>query len=333
MNKFTHQAPVIKVKKETHPDATSLSIVPLFGTTQVVVASSSWEDGELAVYIQPQSIVDTWKEEFTFLNKGDGEQFVRVKPVKLRGILSNGCLVKVPAELIGLVAEGDDLAEKLGITHWEPELEALSTGGNCVSGLSLSKYDIDGGAKLHKYFEDGELVFVEMKIHGSNVGVKYNPETSSFMVRTRKNWIEEFPKSEHWKAFHSLQEPILNFLKENPNLILYGESTGNVKGFRYGLEGGKIQLFAFDIYDTLMETFLDIKDRNDIFDKYGVVHPPLVGVFPHNYQFLERLTTKLSMPNVDHVMEGIVVRPMYERKNIKGERVIYKIISPEFNAN
>jgi RNA ligase (TIGR02306 family) len=164
MTKFTHQAPVVVVKKEKHPDAEKLSIVRLCdNTVQVVVNTDSWQDGELAVWIQPQSVVDCWKEPFTFLNKNDGVQEVRVKAVKLRGYLSDGCLVKVPDGLT--VKEGDDLSQVLGVKHWEPELH-LSSGGNFTSGESLSKYDIDSGVKLHKYFEDNELVWVEEKIHG-----------------------------------------------------------------------------------------------------------------------------------------------------------------------
>ena len=137
MTKFTHQAPVVRVLKEKHPEADKLSLVYLFDrSVQLVVNSDSWQDGELAIYLQPQSLVDCWKEPFTFLNKGDGEQWVRVKAMKLRGYVSNGCLVKIPSDLS--VSEGDDVAATLDIRHWEPELDSLTTGGQTVKGEHLS---------------------------------------------------------------------------------------------------------------------------------------------------------------------------------------------------
>lgn len=330
MKKFTHQAPVVVVKKEKHPDAEKLSIVRLCdNTVQVVVNTDSWQDGELAVWIQPQSIVDCWKEPFTFLNRNDGEQEVRVKAVKLRGYLSEGCLVKVPEELLPSVKEGDDLSQVFGVKHWEPEL-TLSSGGNFTSGESLSKYDIDSGVKLHKYFEDNELVWVEEKIHGENCRVYF--DGTKFKVGTRNNWVDESPKSNHWTCFHTLSEACKNFLRENTHFVLYGEATGNVKGFKYGLEGGKRAFYAFDIYDRNEERFLDIDEREKIFNTYNVLRPPFIGKFPHSFQELTLLAAgKSRVQNATNVMEGVVVRPLYERKSPKGERVIYKIISKEYN--
>lgn len=331
MTKFTHQAPVVVVKKEKHPDAEKLSIVRLFeGTVQVVVNTDSWQDGELAVWIQPQSVVDCWKEPFTFLNKGDGEQWVRVKAMKLRGYMSNGCLAKIPEGYT--VQEGADLAEVLDVRHWEPELESLTTGGQTVKGENLSKYDIDSGAKLHQSFMDGEDVAVFEKIHGTNFATKYNVDKQCFMVKTRNNWIEESPKSVHWKAFHSLNKETLEWLKNNPQYVLYGEATGDVKGFKYGLSNGRIQLFAFDIYDIEEDRFLDYDEQKKIYDKLNIVQPPFLGIHKHDYAELAKLAAgKSRVSGANHVMEGVVIRPMNERINHRGQRVIYKIISPEYN--
>lgn len=331
MTKFTHQAPVIRVLKEKHPEADKLSLVYLFDrSVQLVVNSDSWADGELAIYLQPQSLVDCWKEPFLFLNKGDGNQWVRVKAIKLRNYISNGCLAKIPADLN--VSEGDDVAATLDIRHWEPELESLSTGGNVVKGQHLSKYDIDSGAKLHRSFIDGEDVVVFEKLHGTNTAIKYDTNTQQFMVKTRNNWIERSPKSVHWKAFDSLNYDTRDWLRNNPQYVLYGEGVGDVKGFKYGLQGGAIQFFAFDIYDVEEERFLDYDESKKIYDAFNILQPPFMGIHKHNYTELLKLAAgKSNVSGANHVMEGVVVRPLAERMNHRGQRVIYKIISPEYN--
>lgn len=331
MTKFTHQAPVVRVFKEKHPEADKLSLMYLYDrSVQLVINSDSWQDGELAIYLQPQSLVDCWKEPFTFLNKGDGEQWVRVKAIKLRGYISNGCLAKIPDGYT--VQEGVDLAEALDVRHWEPELESLTTGGQTVKGENLSKYDIDSGAKLHQSFECGEDVWIEEKIHGANIAAKYDPDKQAFMVKTRNHWVERSPKSVHWRAFDSLSPQILEFLKNHPDYVLYGEATGDVKGYKYGLVNGAITFYAFDIYDTSEERFLDIDEREKIFTTNNVVRPPFIGIHKHDYAELTKLASgKSRVSGANHVMEGVVIRPMNERTNHRGQRVIYKIISPEYN--
>jgi len=51
----THVVEVVKIKKENHPNADSLSIVKVRGW-QCVVRTDDWEDGQLAAYIPPDSL-------------------------------------------------------------------------------------------------------------------------------------------------------------------------------------------------------------------------------------------------------------------------------------
>lgn len=169
-------------------------------------------------------------------------------------------------------------------------------------------------------------------VHNSNCRVYYDSKNTTFKVGTRNHWVEESFKSEHWACFHTLSEECKNFLRKNTNFVLYGEATGNVKGFKYGLEGGKRDFYAFDIYDRNEERFLDIDEREKMFNTYNVLRPPFIGKFPHSFQELTLLAAgKSRVQNATNVMEGVVVRPLYERKSPKGERVIYKIISKEYN--
>ena len=74
-----HSCDVVQVKLEEHPNADSLSIVRV-GGYQCIVRTEDWKDGDLAVYVPPDSVVpDT--EAFAFL--GDH------KRIKVRKLLAN----------------------------------------------------------------------------------------------------------------------------------------------------------------------------------------------------------------------------------------------------
>lgn len=118
----THRAEVVPVSLSKHPNADSLSIVYVYdGGFQVVVRTSDWEGKDRGVYIQPDSIVPDLPE-YAFLG---GKRRIKVK--RLRGEWSQGLLVPAPegAQI------GDDLAEAMSITHYEPPEPTASTGGEC----------------------------------------------------------------------------------------------------------------------------------------------------------------------------------------------------------
>lgn len=153
-----HTCDVIKIKLEPHPNADSLSLV-MVGDFQCAVRTSDWNNGDLAVYIPPDSVVPETKE-FEFLGKHR-----RIKARKLRGEWSVGLLIPAPddAEL------GDDLMEQLGIVHYEPTVSGhFTTGGDNVTPPPgfMPTYDVLNFRKYSRLFRDGEEVVVTEKLHG-----------------------------------------------------------------------------------------------------------------------------------------------------------------------
>src|SRR5262249_32544226 len=118
MRMSSHAVEVVRLDKfHPHPNADRLAIVDVFGH-QVCGDKDEVQPGAVAAYIPPDSVAPD-RPEFAFL---DGHRRIRAK--KLRGIISFGLLVKAP----GGAAPGDDVAERLGITHYEPPLR-LTSGG------------------------------------------------------------------------------------------------------------------------------------------------------------------------------------------------------------
>jgi len=124
MKKSTHRVDVVRLNPEKHPNADSLVIQCVYGY-QVCLRSSDWEGIELGAYIQPDSVVDTDRPEFSWLKgpnfrtaiEGD-TRYHRVCAMRLRGVVSYGLMVPAPAGAV----EGDDVSGILGVTRYQPTI-------------------------------------------------------------------------------------------------------------------------------------------------------------------------------------------------------------------
>lgn len=175
MEKSTHKAEVVVVKLLPCPNADSISIVNVFDGYPCVVRTSDWKDGDLAVYITPDSLVNTSRPEFSFLKK-ENKEWERITIRKFRGNISLGLLIPAPQGS----KEGDDVAEQLDIQHYEPPLIHIKRNGNMsLTGSMISfpndiyapVYDVDTLRRYRHVFEQNEPIFVTEKIHGC---IKYN---------------------------------------------------------------------------------------------------------------------------------------------------------------
>ncbi len=155
----THKCEVVKIELSEHPNADALSIVPVFGW-QCVVRTDEWNDGDLGVYVPPDSVVpDT--EEIKRLGGMSG----RIRAIRLRQVVSMGLLLHAPDG----AEEGDDLMEALGVTHYEPPLP-MSSGGEAERGPAgfFPHYDVENyrNSSYGSLISAGEDVVITEKIHG-----------------------------------------------------------------------------------------------------------------------------------------------------------------------
>jgi hypothetical protein len=142
----THEANVVRVGAILpHPNADKLEIT-MVGGYQVVIGKGSFTEGDLAVYIQPDSVVPQ-REPFKFIWQDhvgiDGvvpAKRRRITVKRLRKEYSEGLLMPVtdfPTELVcgilqkraslNMPLEGFDVAPLLGIEHYVPEEDPEST--------------------------------------------------------------------------------------------------------------------------------------------------------------------------------------------------------------
>lgn len=326
----THSAFVVRLPSfEKHPNADSLSLVRIFDGFVVCINHNQWTEGQLAVYIQPDSLVDVSRPEFEFLARPDGQNPVRITVKRLRGVYSQGLLIPAPAG----VNEGDDVAELLNISHYEPPMEG-GTSGNEHRGPptfgSVPKYDVDTFRKYARIFRDGEIVNVTEKLHGGNCRMVFCDE--EIYIGGRTVWMKEYPPTVYWQAFR--ENPNLEkFLIENPNLMLCGEVYGKVqKGFNYDAPAGTVKFRVFDIRKQDY-SFMDVDLVIELMSKYDIPMVPQLGNIPYSKEAIEALADGHSLLGNAPCREGVVVKPMIDRMDSSHAnigRVILKLVSNKY---
>lgn len=323
-----HEIPVIRIEEiKKHENADTLGIVQVFGWT-VCVRLTDFKAGDLMAYIPPDYMVNTERPEFSFL-KTEGRTKERIKVKKLRGIVSQGLPVAVPADS-GL-KEGDNAMEYFGIERYQPP-EPFSTGGedeSAPSGLYAPKYDMENYNRYRELFISGEPVIATEKVHGCSSRYVYSSKDGRMHCSSHTSWKREDEKNVWWKALY--KNPwIAEWCKQNPDILLYGEVFGQVQNLKYG--AGKTDFFfaAFDILDhDKWVDFAEARDRTK--NVAGFKWVPLAYQGPFDEAVLLAEAEKDSLwPNALHLREGIVVKPEKERTNPELGRVQLKIVSNRY---
>lgn len=316
MSLSTHRVEIVPVKLEPHPNADALSIVRVFDGYTCCVRTADWQGVGLAAYIPPDSVVPE-TDQFAFL---DGHRRIKVK--KLRGIVSMGLLVPAPP---GAVL-GDDVAELLGVTHYDPPLP-LSSGGEAIrppAGYRPS-YDVESLRRYAACFVPGEPVFVTEKIHGANGRFTYL-EGEGFYCGSRNEWKREEDGNLWWRALRE-SKGLREFLTACPGVTVYGEVFGQVQDLKYGTKKGDVRFAAFDI--LVGNEWVPAARAREWSEPFGL---PWVPTIANGIDFdLERILVLAEGPSLvlgaEHVREGCVVKPLTERTSPEIGRVQLKAVS------
>lgn len=299
-----HQVKVFILDKiEKHPNADSLGIVRV-GGFQCCVKLGDFNSGDHVAFIEPDSIVPV-TQQFAFLS---GHNHIKVR--KLRGVYSQGLLIKAPPKAI----EGDDVMELLGISHYEPP-EKLYTGGENVKGPSgfIPIYDVETFHKFPDVLTPGEYVRITEKRHGCNTRFVF--KDGEFFAGSHKTWKKQTDSSIFWKV--SVQNPwIPKWCFDHQGFVLYGETFGQVQDLKY--DAGQNQLFfeVFDIWNGREWEEVDspawenVEDCGTIYNQKVFVPLLYEGPFDKEKAF-ELAEGKSSTASC--IREGCVIRPMPER--------------------
>lgn len=247
----------------------------------VVGKKGEFKVDELVTYLEIDSWVPT--ELAPFLSKGkqpreyNGVKGERLKTVKLRGAISQGLLLPIPAEFNDPTqfTEGLDVTELLGIQKWEPPIPAQLRGK--IAGTFPSWLRKTDQERIQNCFRDVEPLFedrwaIEEKLDGSSMTVGYRkgefildkdgqpiPEETVICSRNLSLKLDDEGNTFVRVAKES---GVLDALKAyGRNLGISGELCGEgIQGNKYNIKGHK--WFVFDILDVDTGKYLGFTERN-----------------------------------------------------------------------
>lgn len=322
------------------PDADRIELATVEGF-QAVVGKGAYVPGAWVLYIPEQSILpENIIADLGLEGRLSGKAKNRVKPVRLRGCLSQGLLMPLPEW-----AEPDptaDYAEQLGITKWAPVVPA-HMAGTMVPAPDLMRWcEVENIRKLRMqdaetgaWFDplDGLTVSVTEKIHGTCFIATMTRDgdvmVASKGVAGRACSLLEDANNLYWRAYHAhgLADVLRDVLAEFPavqSASVYGEVYGHkVQDLGYGVPGGAFA--AFDVragHEWLSRDHLVAACAG----RCAVVPELYHGPYDHASVWALADGENVAGEPGAHVREGVVARPVPGRLH-GGERLIAKFVS------
>ena len=312
---------IVKIEQvEKHPDADTLSICKVYGGYPCIFRTGDYEEGDTAIYVPVDSIVNLEEERFSFLKNA------RIKAIRLRGVYSMGLLVP-NTEGFEL---GEDVTEKLGITRWQPKMSVQRRGNSQAEpdpGYMIH-YDLDGLLRYKDYFKDGEEVVMTEKLEGENARFLYHSGDERLYVASHGRYkkLDEDNPDQWWQT--AIRYELDQKLHLFPDIAVYGEIYGHNSKFPYGHNAkDDISLAVFDLLDVKTRQWYDYDDLVRVTKEIGL---PLVnelyrGPWKSSWtvdDLMEWADGPSTMPNTDHIREGMVVRPIVNRYEHCGRLVL-----------
>lgn len=369
MSKFT--VDVVQISSiENIENADSIELVGI-GEYRCVVRKGEFKPGDVVVYIPEASIVPQWLlEKLNLVGKLAGPEKNRVKAIKLRGVLSQGLVYpleknngeylltwfnrhtkefhKTPVRL------GEDVKDLLNVIKYEPPIPPNFGGDVYNAGTNLTvAYDIENFKKYPEVLQDGELVVITEKIHGTFCGVGLLPKNNAADHHYRHRFVvfskglgaqglcfkdnETNKKNvylrtlEKYNVFDRLLE-LEKYIEHTLPLFVLGEVYGkNIQDLNYNEDLG-FRIFDVAVGYRNQQRFMCWEDVCTLSERLNIKTVPELYRGPFDKTILRELTSgkeTISGKNV-HIREGVVVKPLVERFDFTLGRVILKSVSTDY---
>ena len=360
---------------EPHPNADAIEFAVVDGYRSIV-KKSEFKQGDLVAYIPEASVLPVWLlKTLNFwdfekdVGKLNGKEGNRVKAIKLRGQLSQGICYPVVQDgsgkgqvVVGIapgvyhdVSEGEDIAELLGVTKYEPPIPVEMAGEVFNAGQALTLgFDVENWKSYPGILQEGEDVVFTEKLHGTCTIVAVLPykdahpeafgEKNNILIFSKgigakglalknneKNKDNLYVRSTRALVarIDELQRTLVADL-EAPQFIL-GETFGpGVQDLSYGKEVG-FRVFAmakgyrgaqcYENWDCITGKHAT---------KFGFDTVPVLYRGPFSEAVMKEHTDGKTTLDAQHIREGIVMVSAVERYDVSIGRVCLKSVSSDY---
>jgi RNA ligase (TIGR02306 family) len=347
-----------------HPNADRLELAQVKGW-QCVVGKGAFKAGDVAIYFPVDSLLPADLEAKLFpptskikLTKS------RIRSIKIRSVMSQGMLVEGDAVDMPYIILGQDLTETLGVKKWEPpepEYQVQKnpkTGGKSQINPNFRKYtDIENIKNFPYTFQDGELVYISEKLHGTSSRYGYVPRwyKPTLLGRIRKTWdgiINSISGTTPFDYVYGSRNVQLQtgerspWYKEDvyakigvdmnfeeilrPGECVYGEIVGHniQKNYTYGCKEGEHKFFAYDV--MVDGKWLDPIRFTAFCDARGIPRVPELYMGPYSKEIELQHRDGDSTVGGQKIREGVVIKPLVETRPVENGRTVLKSISDAY---
>ena len=379
MSKFAVEVKKIKAI-EPHPNADRLELAVIDGY-RTVIAKGYHQAGDLVAYIKEGSVVPQWILQlmgFWDAEKGKGTlagtHGNRVKALSLRGVISQGILFPLIKETDGnhsiywcpcetptesgvngmLVHEGDDVAEWIGVTKYVPVIPTEMSGEVAAGEIHwFPDFDVENWQSHPDLLEQGELVVITEKLHGTFTGITVLPEgynhpdafgrRENILVYSKGIGCERgmFFKNNEINKNNLYVRSLMTFIEaledslecmegylKTPMHIL-GETTGRgVQDLHYDVEQ-KFRLFAV-AYGWRHQVQYHESEVDQAVEYLDIDRTPVLYRGEYSESILKELMVGDTVLGGSHIREGVVVNSQTDRVDPAFGHVRLKAINPAY---
>ncbi len=245
-----------------------------------------------------------------------------------------------------IVELGYDCAPWMGITKYEPVIPTHMNGQVFnASGYTL-KYDIENYKMHPDIITENDMVCFTEKLHGTWACFGYHPDVDVPIVTSKGfssrglafKFSDENEHNLYIRTFKLKAERELEMLKSaHPGKPVYmlGEIYGRgIQDLAYDAEA-EPQFRLFDVYIGTpgQGIYMDAPSVSMGWwqtDEVGVETVPTLYVGPFSKEVMEEHTTGQTTLDGDCIREGIVIKPLIERRHDDIGRVILKSVSEQY---
>jgi len=255
---------------------------------------------------------------------------------------------------------GEDVSEKLGISHYEPPIPQQLAGK--VRSFEMKYIGSHDCEQVGVYVNDlipGERIVVSEKVHGSQFILGHDVDKNETIVSSKGMLkkglvLEESDDNTYWIA--AKNDGIIEKIREHYDtgvVQVFGEVVPVQGGYNYGQTKPTARLFDVRVnsvsipYDVVPEPFREMwvpiiydGEINLIENEVVLFSDPERGIHKTKitYTLPDEITRMCKgMETVSgkqvHIREGVVVRPYIDRDARDGNKLRLKIINPKYKES
>lgn len=356
------RVPVTKIKAlhpHPNPKVERLEIATVFDFN-VVVRKNQYKLNDTVIYVPIDSVLTTELEAKIFgpnskikLNKS------RVRQIRIQQFPSQGMLIDPTDTGLTDLEEGQNLAEVLKITKYEPELPDYQENTTKVKKERNKSYE---NPYFHQYggllnvkwypeiFVEGQEVVYQEKIHGSNGRASLSPNVPKTLLQKIIHFLGLTPKHTFCYGSNTVQlqaksytgyydnniygemckkYDIANKLKPNETVYFEIYGDGIQKGYTYGCAQGERKIVVFDVkvlsQDQKSTQWLNANEVEAWCKERDLPMVPIIYKGPHSKEKAKECTLGNSLIGEQLIREGIVIKDPNETVNFIGKKFLKQL--------